>query len=192
MVVHIIEVGYTSDASHRDSLQRKRVQHNCLISHLLDAGWRIHTVTTTAPTSISATPTTIASHDQRAPAVLPPSLAVPQTPAAATLHGHTADSPPGLPAQDHPAPCLWCGTVHPDYSHHVHIVLLSTSGIIYKPILPLLEFFEVSRPAIHTLLSKLALRAVTFADSISRLRRRLERDPATFTAVRPASTHDPP
>jgi hypothetical protein len=97
---------------------------------------------------------------------LSPSLAVPQTPAAdTTLPERTSDPSPDIPVQEHPTPCLWCGTVHPDYSHHVHIVLLSTTGIIYKPILPLLEFFEVSRPAIHTLLSKLALRAVTFADS---------------------------
>ena len=134
-LVHIIEVGYTSDASHRDSLQRKRVQHNCLINHLLDAGWRIHTTTATAP------PTNV-SQDQRSPDILSPSLAVPQTPAAdTTLPERTADPSPDIPVQEHPTPCLWCGTVHPDYSHHVHIVLLSTTGIIYKPILPLLEFF---------------------------------------------------
>ena len=91
--VHIIELGYTSDATYDRALSRKLTQHNRLASHLLSAGW------------------TLASS--------------PNPPALSLAH---ADDPPTLD----PLPPQLPHNI-PDLSRHVHIFLLSTSGVIYKP-----------------------------------------------------------
>ena len=41
--IHIIELGFTSDASHTDSLSCKCSQHNHLVSHLISSGWKLAT-----------------------------------------------------------------------------------------------------------------------------------------------------
>jgi len=102
-----------------------------------------------------------------------------------------------MPHQD----AVICSPDAEDLSHYVHIIIISFTGVIYKSIEPILQLLGVSPSALSTLLRTLHVKAVTSADSITRLRRALERDPATFfpgrtsvrtSARRPLPQSDPP
>ena len=106
MISHIIELlGFTSDTSHSDSLTRKRLQHNHLASHLISAGWKLATLL--PPPTFPETP---------------PVTAIALSPL--TQNNLQPDPDPHLPAQ-HPYNI-------PDFSRHIHILLLSSSGVVYK------------------------------------------------------------
>lgn len=102
--VHILEVGYTSDASYLTSLSRKHFQHVTLCRALVAAGWKL---------SIQ-------------------------------------------------------------HSSPFHILLLGMTGIIFKPCSDILLALGISKSSSLILMRKLHVHAVQFADSIIRLRRRLE------------------
>ena len=162
--VHIIEVGYTSDASFHDSLSRKRAQHNLLVHYLQFAGW---TVSSSSP--------------------FPPHPVLPDNPFVTPLADDDVPLPPQLPA------------ALPDLSSHVHIFLISFTGVLYKPITPMLLFLGLHGHDVDNLLRSLHLHTVSFADTILKTRRRLESDPHTFshhfrtnTRALPLPPHDPP
>jgi hypothetical protein len=102
--IHILEVGYTSDASYITSLSRKHFQHIQLCRALVSAGWRL------------------------------------------SLH-HTSP---------------------------YHILMLGMTGHIFKPCSDIFLALGLTKTASQTLMRKLHVHAVQFADSIIRLRRRLE------------------
>ena len=172
-VIHLIEVGFTSDASHADSLYRKRSQHTFLVRLLLSAGWKVY----------SSLP---------AFAPPPPPLVQPRTgtqPFMIPLIGPASTMPPAT---------VSLANDTQDLSHHVHIILISFTGVIYKPIEPILLLLGVSHSSLSTLLRTLHVKAVNSADFITRLRRALERSPSTFfsnsvvRSRRPAPPIDPP
>ena len=172
-VIHLIEVGFTSDASQADSLYRKRSQHTFLVRLLLAAGWKVY----------SSLP---------AFAPPPPPLVQPRTgtqPFMIPLIGPASTMPPAT---------VSLANDTQDLSHHVHIILISFTGVIYKPIEPILLLLGVSHSSLSTLLRTLHVKAVNSADFITRLRRALERSPSTFfsnsvvRSRRPAPPIDPP
>ena len=161
--IHILEVGFHSDATHFDCVARKKSQHQQLVSLLLAAGWSIHSSLPAAP----LTPVTLATVPLPPP--LPPDSALPEW-----LRGWG----PRFPLRDilhfghlHPTPPV------PDLSHFVHIILFSTSGIIYSPIQNILTLLGVPRPALNALLNKLHARTVSYVFSLVCLRRGLEHLP---------------
>ena len=101
-------------------------------------------------------------------------------------HLHVVALPPQLPAP------------LPDLSHFVHIILISTSGVIYKPTDQILSLLGISRHDADTCLKSIHKSAVSFANTITCLRRKLERTPHTFShchtvvATLPLPPHDPP
>jgi hypothetical protein len=112
--IHILEVGYTSDASYLTSLSRKHFQHVALCRALIAAGWKLSTQ-------------------------------------------------PSSP---------------------FHILMLGMTGVVFKPCSDILLALGISKSSSVILMRKLHVHAVQFADSIIRLRRRLE---WTF----PSDTHPP-
>jgi len=145
--VHIIELGYTSDATYDHALSRKLTQHNRLASHLLSAGWSL--------------------------------ASSPNPPALPDAHADDPPTPDPLPPQ----------LPHniPDFSHHVHIFLLSTSGVIYRPADTLCSILGIPPSEITDVLRSLHCLTIRFLDTIIKTRRRLEHDPTTFTLL----THFP-
>jgi hypothetical protein len=123
--VHIIELGYTSEASHAETLQRKRQQHLQLLIHLTAAGWSVST-----------------------------------------------------------------GNLQNEY---VHIILLGTTGTIFKStdILHTLDVLGIQKSRVPTLLRALNVHAVTSFDSIICSRRRIEWAP-NYNHASPILLHDPP
>ena len=132
--IHIIELGYTSDASHTDSLSRKKTQHTHLASHLLSYGWTL------------------------APSAPSPHTPLPMDPNPLDLSQDAL--PPHLPA-----------TI-PDYSSHVHIILISSSGVIFKPTDVILSQLGLSPTEIDKLLRTLHSLTITSLHTITKLRRR--------------------
>ena len=125
--IHIIEVGYTSDTSYADSLSRKQSQHNHLASHLLSAGW------------------TLAS------SVPPPHVPISSQPPHVPHTTHALDQP--SPPTD-PLPPQQPNNI-PDLSHHIHIILLSSSGVIFQPTDSILSILGLSKTEIDHLLRSL-------------------------------------
>ena len=89
----------------------------------------------------------------------------------------------------------------PDLSHHVHILILSFTGVIYSPTDSVLRILGIHGSDLDRLLRSLHLHSVHLADTILRSHRRLEYDPLTFahsfsphtrTLPRPPPPHDPP
>ena len=154
--IHIIELGFTSDTSHTDSLTRKRLQHNHLASPLLSAGWTLATsihppLSNNTPLLHELSPytdTTIATSPIIHDIVQP-------------------DQDPPLPAQ-HPHNI-------PDLSRHIHIILLSSSGVVYKPTDTILSMLGLSATDIDQLLRSLHKISISSLHTIIKLRRKLER-----------------
>ena len=103
-IIHVLEVGYTSDASYVTTLARKHFQHVLLCSKLRAAGWRFHSSLPSSPS---------------------------------------------------------------------HILLLGTSGCIFKPCFTILTELGLLPPDIRHIMHALHLQAVSFANSIVRLRNSL-------------------
>ncbi len=127
-VIHILELGYTSESSHDDCLTRKRDQHAMLVALLQHNGW---TVSATTP----------------------------------------------RPSQP---------------SDYVHIILLGTTGYVFRPTDTILTKLGVPACALPKLLTSLSKHAINFHSSIIRLRRRLENLPSAFVHTRAVVLHDPP
>ena len=77
----------------------------------------------------------------------------------------------------------------PDLSRYVHIILLSSSGVIFKPTDSILSILGISTPDIDKLLRSLHSLTVTSLHTITALRRKLERNPTTFSHLR--HSHNP-
>ena len=82
-------------------------------------------------------------------------------------------------------------------SRHVHIILISTSGVLYQPIPTTLTLLGLSSADSAFLLRSLNLHSVRCAMSILKLRRQLELTPSVFThrspfLMRPPPPVDPP
>jgi len=161
-LIHILELGYTSDICRADSLTRKRCQHSALTMHLQAAGWKIHSNS---------------SSQQRPPRLHTP--LIPPSPIPFLSLPPTTCSPfvPPVPF---------------DLSQFVHIVLLGTSGIIYSPIPAILATLGIPPFLITSLLNSLHVHAVQTAQSIICLRRRLENLPSAFHSHVSPPLFDPP
>ena len=156
-IIHLVELGYTSDASYAESLARKRVQHNRLAHCLLSAGWKL---------------------------ALSPSPPDPSHAPHAIGDDPADDAPPA-----EPLPVQLPDNI-PDLSRYVHIILLGTSGIIYKPTDTICSVLGISPSETVDLLRALHLHTVRFLDTITRTRRRLELTLTTFSHIR-TDTHPP-
>lgn len=159
-LVHIVELGYTSEASYSHSLTRKRAQHNRLAHYLLSAGWKL----------ASSPPHPHAPHDGNLPHANNGNM-----PHANGTSNHDALDPPLPPQQPDNVP---------DHSRNIHIILLGTSGIIYKPTDNICSLLGISSADTADLLRSMHLLTVRFLDTITRTRRRLERTSTTFLHLR--------
>ena len=166
-LLYIVELTYTSDEAYNFTLHKKYTQHHLLISLLLRDGWRI----ASAPV-----PEPLPSHLQWTPP--PPIPSVSPSAPPSRLPPVTTDSPPSHLAR------------------FVHILIFTHSCTLPLTLVPLLQAMRVPAAASHTLLCSLAVHTVRSSDSIVRTRRRIERDPFTFSRTplhRSFShLHDPP
>ena len=124
-MIHLIEVGFTSDASYVDSLYRKRTQHTHLVRLLLAAGWKVY-----SSLPASAPPPAPLVQPCTQPFLVPLiGLAGTMPPATVTLMNDTQD-----------------------LSHHVHIILINFTGVMYKPIETIILLLGVSHSSLprHT------------------------------------------
>ena len=173
-MVHIVELGYTSDRSHSSSSTRKRQQHNLLVHYLLAAGWSLPTCPPPASLPVLPHP-----HAHAATPSPPPPSHLPPVTSPPCLH---SPLPPQL-TQD-----------LPDLSHHVHVILISTTGVLFQPIDASVSLLGISSAESARLLRGLNLHSVRCAISILKLRRQLESNPLTFAnrPVRRLITSRPP
>ena len=87
----------------------------------------------------------------------------------------------------------------PDLSSRIHILLISTTGVLYQPISASLSLLGISNADASRLLRSLNIHSVRCAMSILKARRQLEHDPLTFAnhpryiePLRPPPPVDPP
>ena len=158
--IHIVELTFTTDASYNFRLEQKKAQHYQLVRLLLHCGWTIHSAPPPSPRRLakSALP---AAHIADVPAAPPSSLPTVVQPSVPTRHRPSSPGSTSL-------------------AHHVHIFILTYSCTIPANLQTFLKLLQVPPPAMHTLLHSLAIQLVRSTHGLICLRRRLERDPATF------------
>ena len=186
VVLHLVELGYTSH--HSLAEQGKLRQHTKLARLLTDPGWTLSLANTSFRSPLAPPPHTPGLN--RYLTVTPAPRASRRqvwNPATRTA------SPAPLPAARTPRLRIHLPDPHAALAIHVHIILLGTTGYLFRPLdIILSSTLQVPFVPLSALLRTLNRQAIQYLHGLVRCRRSLDFSASDACLPPPHRYHEPP